>query len=64
MAGLSIQNMDDLENVCQIASELYENTPISFWQSDEIEILFGENAKTFYKHLPRHAKIEMPLRLE
>ena len=36
MAGLSIQNMDDLESVCQIASELYENTPISFWQSDEI----------------------------
>lgn len=64
MAGLSIQNMDDLESVCKIASELYENTPISFWQSDEIQILFGENSKTFYKQLPRHSKIEMHLRLE
>lgn len=49
----------------ETADEIYETTPISFWESDEMNILFGENSKDYFRSvMSREDKIEMHLRLE
>lgn len=64
MAGLSIQTMEQLDAIMDIAQDIYERTPVSYWQSDEMNILFGENASEHFRNMNRDQKVEMHLRLE
>lgn len=44
MASLSIESIEQLDHIMRIAHEIQENTPVSYWESDEINTLFGENS--------------------
>lgn len=44
MASLSIESIDQLDHIMRIAHEIQETTPISYWESDEMNALFGENS--------------------
>jgi hypothetical protein len=64
MAGLSIESIEQMDHIMRIATEIQENTPISFWESDEMNTLFGENSQEYFRNMPRDQKIQMHLRLE
>ena len=64
MAGLAIETMDQLNVIMNIAQDIQEKTPTSFWQSDEMDILFGENSQEYFRNLTRAQKVQMHLRLE
>ena len=37
----------------RIAHEIQETTPISFWESEEINTLFGENSQDYFRSMSR-----------
>lgn len=44
MTNLCLSSKSQIDKLFQIAEEIYNKTPISFWESDEMNILFGENS--------------------
>ena len=44
MTRLTFESMEQLDEVMNIANQVFENTPVSFWESDEMNALFGENS--------------------
>lgn len=65
MSGLSVENQKQIYLLLQIAEDIYYTTPISFWESDEMNILFGENSQHYFRNvILREDKIAMHLRLE
>lgn len=65
MSGLSVENQKQIYLLLQIAEDIYYTTPISFWESDEMNILFGENSQHYFRNvISREDKIAMHLRLE
>ena len=47
-----------------IANQVFDNTPVSFWESDEMNSLFGENSQKYYRGMTRDQKMQMHLKLE
>lgn len=44
MTNLCIKNKAQIDKLFSISEEIYNKTPISFWESEEMNILFGENS--------------------
>jgi len=49
MTKLSLKSTAQVETLLRLAEDIYEQTPISFWESEEMNILFGENAQEHYR---------------
>lgn len=48
----------------QLAYDIRESTPVSFQESPEMDILFGENSQQYFRKMSREQKVHMHLRLE
>ena len=44
MTNLCLKSKTQLDQLFSIAEDIYSKTPISFWESEEMNILFGENS--------------------
>lgn len=65
MAGMSIgQDQRQIEELLACADHFYQETPISLWESREMNALFGENANASYKIMTKREKERMHLRLD
>ena len=64
MTRLTFESMEQLDEVMNIANQVFENTPVSFWESDEMNALFGENSQKYYRGMTRDQKMQMHLKLE
>ena len=63
MTHLTIKK-DSIKQIIDQAKEIMSTTPVSFWESDEINLLFGENSSQFFKDLPVKEKEELHLKLD
>ena len=53
MAELGIENIEQLDEIMSIAQDIKDKTPVSYWQSEEMNILFGENAQENFRNMSR-----------
>ena len=59
MTSLTFESLEQLDEVMSIANQVFENTPVSFWESDEMNALFGENSQKYYRSMTKDLKMQM-----
>lgn len=64
MANMSFDQGPEMDIILRKAEQYYVKTPISFWEMEELNILFGENSKAYYKKMAGEQKIKIHLKLE
>ena len=64
LAGLSIQNEQQVTKLFEQATHYYNQTPISFWFGDDMNAFFGVNSASHFKKLSTKEKIQLHLKLE
>lgn len=64
MASLTFSTRDEMRDVLSLAHQLSMQTPVSFLQLKEVELLFGRHAEEFFRAMPSEEKVTMHLRLE
>ena len=56
MSRLCLTSTNQLNRLLEGAKMIVSNTPVSFWESDEINLLFGEKSSEFFKSLTKDQK--------
>lgn len=64
MADLRISSFNDLNAIVHLALTLQRSTPISFFESQEMNALFGENSQQYFRKMTMDQKMQLHLRLE
>ena len=54
----------NIDEIFVLADQAYQLTPISLWESEEMNTLFGENAKAHVRGMQRQDLVKMHLKLE